>query len=105
LRRLARCDRSKASRRDSPIETYDGLEIRCRLLGHAVPFRYCRRVAEGLPCRLVLDCWHERFPVDEFLRRHYSPEQIQRILAPPKPKLTSLVELIEQARRRVGQDG
>ena len=78
--------------------------MRCRLLGHDVPFSYCRQVAEGLPCRLVLDCWHEAFEVAEFIEEHYTAEQRHEFLAPPKPKVASLVELIEKARRRGQQD-
>ena len=77
----------------------DEREGYCRVLGHPVPFRYCRQLPEGQPCRLILDCWHERFDVQAFVRQHYTPEQVEAILAPPKTKLASIVELIEQARK------
>ena len=77
---------------------HDSRESYCRMLGHEVPFHYCRQVADGLPCRLVPDCWHARFDAAAWLREHYTPEQIARITAPPKPKIASLLELIERAR-------
>ena len=72
------------------------------MLGHEVTFSYCRRPARDLPCRKVLDCWWQAFDVEDFLRRHFSQEQLAGILAPPPPKVATLVELIEQARRRAG---
>lgn len=54
---------------------------------------------EGRPCRLIVDCWQGSFDVMSYLKQRYSDEQIEVILAPPKPKLVSLVELIERARQ------
>ncbi len=70
------------------------------MLGHDVPFRYCRTV-NGLPCSKIFDCWYQRMPIEEFIRQHYSQEEIDQILSPPKPKITTLVELIEKAKKRV----
>ena len=81
------------------IDKHDKLKIRCRMLGHEVTFSYCRQPGGQLPCRKILDCWFETFDVEKFLRQHYSPEDIQSILTPSKPKLTSIVDLIEQARK------
>jgi hypothetical protein len=83
---------------DVKIEAHDRCEAYCRMLGHSVPFRYCRGVADGLPCRKILDCWFECFDVAAFVKEHYTAEQIESVLAPPKPKMTSLVELIERAK-------
>jgi len=69
------------------------------MLGHAVPFSYCRQLPEGRPCRLIVDCWQGYFDVAAFLEAHYSREQIEAILAPPKPKLATIVDLIEQAKK------
>jgi len=81
------------------IEEHDQRRTHCRMLGHEVPFAYCRRPGRGWPCHRILDCWFETFGVEDFLRRHYRPEEIREIVAPPQPKLSTLVELIEQARR------
>jgi len=69
------------------------------MLGHDVTFKYCRAVQEGLPCRNILNCWHEKFEVKSYLEAHFTTEQIEVILSPPKAKLTSIVELIERAKK------
>ena len=69
------------------------------MLGHEVHFSYCRQGSNNLPCRKILDCWFEQFDVEQFIRQHYTAEQIQQIVAPSKPKLTSIVELIQQAQK------
>jgi hypothetical protein len=81
------------------MDTHDKEEGYCRTLGHYVPFIYCRTMKDGVPCHRILDCWFERFPVDEFLKAHYSQEEIASILEPPRPKISSLIDLIEKARK------
>jgi hypothetical protein len=81
------------------IEEHDGRKIRCRMLGHELTFGYCRQPGRDLPCAKIFDCWFETFNVEDFMREHYPKEQIQQILAPPKPKMTSLLELIQQAQK------
>ena len=85
------------------IDEHDERRQRCRMLGGEVTFGYCRKVKEGLPCWKVLDCWFEHFPVQDFVREHYSEAQREQFLARPKPKILSLVELIEQA--QAAKDG
>jgi len=81
-------------------DRHDQLEGYCRRLGHHVSFGYCRCVERGAPCRLILDCWWERFDVREFLAEHLDPEQLAALEHPTRPdKATTLVELIERARR------
>ena len=77
----------------------DHLERHCRLLGHEIRFGYCRLLPEGRPCRMIVDCWQGSFDVISFLNERYSREEIEAFLAPPKPKLTSIIELIERAKR------
>jgi len=81
------------------IQAHDDRKRRCPMLGHEVPFSYCRAPAAQLPCRMVFDCWWETFDVEGFIRRHFSERDIQAILAPRKDKVVSLVELIRQARK------
>ena len=74
--------------------------LRCRRLGHEVPFGYCRRENRGEPCRLVLDCWWEQFDVRGFLRANLPPDVMNRIecardVAPP-PKICSLLDLVQR---------
>ncbi len=80
------------------ISDYDNQKTRCRMLGHEIGFDYCRSGASGRPCRKIFDCWFEKFDIQQFMTTHYTPEEIASILTPPKPKMLSLVELIQQAR-------
>jgi hypothetical protein len=82
----------------------DHLEQRCPRLGGSVSFQYCRTSGEeGLPCWKIFDCWWEYFDVVTFLRTHLPEDVVDRIAnTRPKPKLTSLVEIIAQAQKNVG---
>ncbi len=76
-------------------------KIRCPRLGHQVSFSYCRSENKGLPCFKTLDCWYELFLVEEFLRKELSRDEWERAFKRPKTiKLLSLVELIQQAKKR-----
>lgn len=77
---------------------HDHRETYCRMLGHDVPFKYCRQVTEGRPCRRIADCWYTQFDVTGWLQSNFTPEQIERITAPPPAKIASIVELIERAK-------
>ncbi|MFQ5842803.1 MAG: hypothetical protein ACE5I8_10235 [Thermodesulfobacteriota bacterium] len=91
---------SQMVRKGKSIEQYDPLEIRCRLLGHQVPFQYCRSSNGDLPCRKMMDCWWERVEIEIYLKEHFTPEELDRsIFAKPKSKIVSLIELIEKAKR------
>ncbi len=79
----------------------DNFQIRCPRLGHQIHFAYCRTENFGLPCFKTLDCWFHYFQVEEFLRRDLSPDEWRDAFGKPvKPKILSLSELIEQARKR-----
>ena len=84
-------------------EVFDQLEVYCRRLGHEVSFIYCRTQGEARPCHHILNCWHERIPIKQYARTHFTEEELQAILAPPPPKIVSLWEQIEKAKRRTGQ--
>ena len=81
---------------------------RCPRLGQEITFGYCRRETAGKPCRLILDCWWERFDVRSFLQAHLPEEgmaQVERAgVAPPPSKVLSLVDLIQRAKQRIGND-
>jgi hypothetical protein len=81
------------------IERYDEREIYCRKLGHCLSFGYCRATHSGLPCGSIVSCWNGRIPLEQFLSEHY-PDHLERILAPPPPKLVSLVETIQRVEAR-----
>jgi hypothetical protein len=84
---------------ETDMHPADSLEQYCRMLGHGVSFSYCRHLPEGRPCRLIVECWQGQFDITTFLEERYSGEQIESFLASPKPKLTSIIELIEKARQ------
>jgi hypothetical protein len=84
------------------IDSHDHRRRRCPMLGHGVTFSYCRAPGAETPCRKIFDCWWETFEVEAFIRSCYGEEKIAEITAPPKQKMLSLVELIEQARKEKG---
>lgn len=86
-----------------PLEHHDEQEARCRMLGHEVPFSYCRKLQGDYPCRNVANCWFERFDVMDFLKMHFTEEEIQKFLTPAKPRMQTLIEMIEQARQRTSE--
>ena len=85
----------------------DALERRCPRLGHSVAFAYCRQHSDGEDgrCSKVLDCWWEIFDVAAYFRDRLTAEAFARLsAAQPKPKVASLVELIQQAKARTAPD-
>ena len=110
---------------DLPLEAFDDREGYCRKLGHHVSFAYCRgrhlaesrgrHLAESrgagaaagdppraaLPCARLADCWFQRLPVEAYLRANFSDEELRSMLAPPPPKLQSILEIV--ARVQAGQ--
>ncbi|SLM31605.1 conserved hypothetical protein [Desulfamplus magnetovallimortis] len=82
------------------MEQFDKHTGYCRMLGHDVPFSYCRQVQESRPCFKILDCWFDKLPVQEYMDRHYSKDEQEDILKKPTPKILTLVDLIEKAKNR-----
>lgn len=84
----------------------DHLEQRCPRLGGSVAFHYCRTSGdESLPCWKIFDCWWEYFDVVTLLRTYLPEDVVDRIAnTRPKPKITSLVEIIEQAKKNVAAE-
>jgi hypothetical protein len=82
--------------------TSNKLVRRCPRLGNPVPFHYCKICGDQQqPCFKILDCWWEHFDVVQYLKDNLTEVQFSRLMeARPKPKVTSLIELIEQARKR-----
>ena len=81
------------------ITANDDRSRRCPMLGHDIRFSYCRQPGRPIPCGRIGDCWWEIFDIESFVRAHYSEDQVRQILSPPKPKMQSLIELIQQARQ------
>jgi hypothetical protein len=82
------------------LTQHDALSRRCPMLGNEVPFSYCRQPGQEIPCRKIFDCWWETFDIKAFIASTYSEDVQTAILQPPKPKVLSLIEIIEQASRR-----
>jgi len=79
----------------------DDNQIRCPRLGHHLAFSYCRVESKGLPCFKIMNCWCEHFMVEDFLRKELDTEEWEKVFnRPVKPKILSLVELIEEAKKR-----
>jgi hypothetical protein len=75
---------------------------RCPRLGGPVAFSYCLSCEPEQPCFKIVDCWWETFDIVQYLRDHLPGDRLERVMnARPKAKIASLVEVIEQARRRV----
>jgi len=81
------------------IEQHDEKTIRCPRVGGYVNFRFCRSENNLLPCRWIIGCWQMQLDINKFLDEHFSKEEMDKIFTPPKPKIESLVELIEQAKK------
>jgi len=83
-------------------ESKDHLERRCPRLGGPVSFRYCRTSGDDVSaCWKIFDCWWEGFDVVGYLKKHLPEDKFNMLVnAKPKPKTVSLVELIEQAKKR-----
>lgn len=78
----------------------DEFLIRCPRLGHQIYFSYCRIEDNGLPCSKTLDCWYEHFQVEEFFKNELSEKEWEKVFEKQtKPKMLSLLEMIEQAKK------
>jgi hypothetical protein len=83
-------------------ETRDAgpLSRRCPRLGGPVTLDYCMTCEQQRPCLKIIDCWWETFDVVRYLQDHLPADQFEQLMrARPKPKIASLIELIEKARK------
>jgi hypothetical protein len=87
------------------IEQYDDHTIRCPRVGGEVNFLFCRTENNMLPCRWIAGCWKGRMEIQTFLEDHYTKEEREQIFTPPKPKIESLVNLVERAKKAKKQNG
>lgn len=67
---------------------YDRLETYCGMLGHNIPFSYCRKPGADTPCPRLSGCWRGVLPVEE-----YSADP-----QPKKGKLDMILKAVEQAK-------
>jgi|GEM_PF-297917 len=84
----------------------DHLQRRCPRLGGTVEFSYCRCVGEnGIPCWKVFDCWWEIFDVVAYFKGRLDKDTFDKIVNNrPKPKILSILELVEQTKARMNTD-
>ena len=83
------------------MEKYDHLEFRCPRLGGEVKFSYCKNEGGDLPCLRIVNCWQDFLPVEGYLRDRLTPDEWERFpLQVPKDKISTLIELIEEAKAR-----
>ncbi len=79
---------------------FEDVQIRCPKLGGPVSFEYCRIEGRPHPCQKSIKCWSFHFDAEAFFREILSPEEFDEcFLEPPPSKVTTLIELIEQARK------
>lgn len=82
------------------ITEHDTSSRRCPRLGHEVTFSYCRQPGDEIPCSKIYDCWFESFDIKLFMEKHYSENILSHINEKPKPKVLSLLEMIQEAQKR-----
>lgn len=98
-------DQVKNTPNDLPKTPPDkDFQIRCPRLGHQINFPYCRSENNGLPCFKTLDCWFSYFDVHEYLKEQLSDKEFEMSFENKgKPKVLSLLDLINQAKKRQGK--
>ena len=75
--------------------------VRCPRLGDEMAFSYCLRESVTLPCSRIISCWSLVFDVDSFLHANMTIQDWQSFNnAQPRDKVTSLIEIIEAAKRK-----
>lgn len=82
------------------------LKCRCPRLGQEIHFEYCMESGDDdFACWKVLDCWWEIFDVESYLKANLPASEFNRMIQmKPKPKVASLVELVEKAKRRTERE-
>lgn len=82
---------------DSP---YEDKEIRCPKLGGPVTFSYCRMETGSRPCSRALGCWSVYFDAESYFLENLTEQEFRECFEKPPPsRLTTLLELVEQARK------
>lgn len=80
-------------------ETSDKL-ARCPRLGDEMPFSYCLQESGALPCSRIISCWSPVFDVESFLHEKMKDHEWKKFRnAQPKDKVSTLIEIIEAAKR------
>lgn len=73
---------------------------RCPRLGCDIPFSYCLRERDPLPCSRIVSCWESRMPVERLLRERLTAEEWDRAFSdPPRDRLATLLEAAAKAKK------
>jgi len=86
------------------MNEYDHYETYCRSLGDCIHFSYCRAAGGKEPCGRILDCWISRLPIVEFLKKHYTPEVLERVFAPSPGRLQRIMDIAERVAKNGAQE-
>lgn len=87
---------------DSP---YEEKVIRCPKLGGPITFNYCKMESGARPCSRALTCWAGYFHVESHFRQILTPEEFHACFEmPPASRVTTLLELVERARKLTEPD-
>ena len=75
--------------------------VRCPRLGDEMAFSYCLQESGALPCSRLVSCWSAVFDVESFLHKNITAQdQDSYRKVQPKDKVTTLIEIIEAAKRQ-----
>ena len=69
---------------------------RCPMLGGPVPFKYCRKTNNDLPCAKIPDCWHGKFDAIQFLRDNYSEDELKTVFSPQPGRLERILGVLDK---------
>ena len=81
-------------------QTIDKYERRCPRLGSPVTFQYCKECGDDKKlCWKVIDCWYEYFDIMTYLKENLPENELKMLIeSKPKPKISSIIELIAKAK-------
>jgi hypothetical protein len=86
---------------DEKISQYRSIIIRCPRLGGEVPFSFCEKEAGDLPCRLVVSCWANYFPIEEYLSKKLTPEALEILYSQrPRDRIATILDIAAAVRKR-----
>jgi hypothetical protein len=75
--------------------------MRCPRLGDEITFSYCLQESGAHPCSRIVSCWFLVFDVESFLHKNMTAQNWESFNNTKlKDKVTSLVEIIEAAKRK-----
>ena len=86
---------------ENGMDKYDKMTLYCRILGHQIPFSYCRKPGKKLFCKNILNCWTGTIDIEGYIKEFYSEKEISEAFKASDNKIVSLVELINKTRGKL----